>query len=320
MDQSDDHTRDYLLCNSPSFHCYFITFSFKDWWWKARLGKCYYQLGLYRDAEKQFKSSLTMSDMVATYLELAKVYIKLDQPNTALETYSKACINHPADTHLILGQARVHDQLGDITRCITYYEKVLELDSANIESIASMASNYFYEDQPEISLRLYRRLIQMGVNNTEIWNNMALCCFYSSQYDMTLNCFERALSLADDSNMADVWYNIAQVAVGIGDLSLAYQAFKVAVSIEGNHAESYNNLGVLELRQENIEEAKSNFDTAIKLGPFLHEPLFNSALLSYKMGNHQEAYVAVNKVLNELYPEHTDSQELLDRLRQRFLS
>ena len=31
---------------------------YKDWWWKARLGKCYYQLGLFRDAEKQFLSSL----------------------------------------------------------------------------------------------------------------------------------------------------------------------------------------------------------------------------------------------------------------------
>lgn len=31
---------------------------FSDWWWKARLGKAYYQLGLLRDAEKQLKSSL----------------------------------------------------------------------------------------------------------------------------------------------------------------------------------------------------------------------------------------------------------------------
>jgi len=32
--------------------------NFKDWWWKARLGKAYYQLGLYREAERQFTSSL----------------------------------------------------------------------------------------------------------------------------------------------------------------------------------------------------------------------------------------------------------------------
>jgi tetratricopeptide repeat protein 8 len=99
--------------------------------------------------------------MIATYLELSKVYIKLDQPNTALENYSKGCESHPSDTHLIIGQARIYDQLGDIDRCIAYYEKVLDLDSANIESIACIASNYFYEDQPEIALRLYRRLVQV---------------------------------------------------------------------------------------------------------------------------------------------------------------
>jgi tetratricopeptide repeat protein 8 len=79
---------------------------------------------------------------------------------------------------------------------------------------------------------------------------------------MTLSCFERALGVAGNDNMADVWYNIGQVAVGIGDLGLAYQAFKIAVSVDGNHAESYTNLGVLELRKGNIEQARSNFHTA----------------------------------------------------------
>lgn len=31
---------------------------------------------------------------------------------------------------------------------------------------------------------------------------------------MALSCFERAFAVADDSNFADVWYNIGQVAVG----------------------------------------------------------------------------------------------------------
>ena len=53
-----------------------------------------------------------------------------------------------------------------------------------------------------------------GVNSTELWNNLALCCFYASQHDMALSCFERAFAVADDSNLADVWYNIGQVVVG----------------------------------------------------------------------------------------------------------
>ena len=41
-----------------------------------------------------------------------------------------------------------------------------------------------------------------------------------------------------------------QLASEVGDLGLAYQAFKIAISVDPNHAESYNNIGVLELRKE----------------------------------------------------------------------
>lgn len=57
-----------------------------------------------------------------------------------------------------------------------------------------------------MALRHYRRLLQMGLDTTELWNNLGLSCFHAQQWDMTLHCFERALLLADDTNMADVWY------------------------------------------------------------------------------------------------------------------
>ena len=60
----------------------------------------------------------------------------------------------------------------------------------------------------------YRRLLQMGVYNCQLYNNLGLCCFYAQQYDMTLSSFERALALvANDEELADVWYNIGHVAV-----------------------------------------------------------------------------------------------------------
>lgn len=61
------------------------------------------------------------------------------------------------------------------------FHKILQLDSTNIESLACLAANHFYEDHPEVALRLYRRIMHMGVMNTELWTNMALCCFYASQ-------------------------------------------------------------------------------------------------------------------------------------------
>lgn len=195
--------------------------------------------------------------------------------------------------------------------------QVLTYDASNVESIACLASHHFYTDQPEVALKHYRRLLQMGVQNTELWNNLGLCCFYASQYDMTLSCFERALALASDENMADVWYNIGQVAVGIGDLGLAYQAFKVAVSVDSHHAESFNNLGVLELRKGNVDQARSNFQTAQSLAAYMFEPFFNGALLAYKLGDFQDSFELCQKSL-EAFPDFADSKELIKQLRQHF--
>ena len=119
-------------------------------------------------------------------------------------------------------------------------------------------------------------------------SNLGLCCFYASQYDMALSCLDRALALASDNSGADVWYNIGQVAIGIGDLGLAYQAFKIAISVDSSHAESYTNLGVLELRKGNIDAARSNFRAVQTMAPHMFEPFFNGALLAYKLGDFQE--------------------------------
>lgn len=51
----------------------------------------------------------------------------------------------------------------------------------------------------------------------------------------------------------------SQVAIGIGDLTLAYQCLKIAISINPEHVEAYNNLGVLEYRKGNDDLARNLF-------------------------------------------------------------
>ncbi|XP_071376980.1 tetratricopeptide repeat protein 8 isoform X5 [Centroberyx affinis] len=263
---------------------------FKDWWWKVQLGKCYYRLGLYREAEKQFRSALNHQEVVDTYLYLAKVYQRLDQPITALNLFKQGLDHFPGEVTLLTGIARIHEEMNNITSATEYYKDVLKQDNTHVEAIACIGSNHFYTDQPEIALRFYRRLLQMGVYNCQLYNNLGLCCFYAQQYDMTLSSFERALALvANDEEQADVWYNIGHVAVGIGDLTLAYQCFKLALAFNNDHAEAYNNLAVLELRKGRIEQ----------------------------IGDLQSSYTAAQRS-EDAFPEHVDTQQLLKQLRQHF--
>uniref|UniRef100_A0A7N6AAN5 Tetratricopeptide repeat domain 8 n=1 Tax=Anabas testudineus TaxID=64144 RepID=A0A7N6AAN5_ANATE len=291
---------------------------FKDWWWKVQLGKCYYRLGLYREAEKQFRSALNHQEMVDTYLYLAKVYQRLDQPITALNLFKQGLDHFPGEVTLLTGIARIHEEMNNIPSATEYYKDVLKQDNTHVEAIACIGSNHFYTDQPEIALRFYRRLLQMGVYNCQLYNNLGLCCFYAQQYDMTLSSFERAMTLvANDEEQADVWYNIGHVAVGIGDLTLAYQCFKLALAFNNDHAEAYNNLAVLELRKGRIEQSKAFLQTAASLAPHMYEPHFNLSILSEKVGDLQSSYTAAQKS-EDAFPEHVDTQQVLKQLRQHF--
>ena len=290
---------------------------FDDWWWKARLGKCYFQLGLMRDAERQFKSSIKQQENIATLLELGKVYLKLDQPLAALEMFQLGSERNPRDHHLVLGMARIYDLLSDSEHAIELYRKVLLLDSTSVEAIACIAANSFYADQPEVALRTYRRLLQMGITTTELWNNLGLTCFYASQYDMALSCLERAVGMADDASVGTVWFNIGLVAVGIGDVSLAHQAFKIASNVDPNLAEAFNNLAILELRKGNVELSRNLLHTASYLGNTLHEPSYNAALLNFKLGDFQQAFSLCQRAL-EAYPDHSETIELRKQLRSAF--
>lgn len=140
------------------------------------------------DAKRQFYSALRDQEFAETHLELAKVFLKLDQPNVALEQYRTASERFPGDTGLLLGLARTHDQLAQCVQGVQIYKQVLKYDSIDAEAISCLASHHFYTDQPEVALRFYRRLLQTGQQKSvELWNNLGLCCFYSGQVEDLLS-------------------------------------------------------------------------------------------------------------------------------------
>ena len=315
---------EYFLATDPSRALELASFAtaasgFQSWYWKTLLGQAYLKIGLLREAERQLKSSLELQDMVLTHCLLVKVYLRLDVPLTALAHLAGATTHHPHEPSLILLTARIQEMLNNIDTAAKSYREVLVLDGSRVEAIACLAANLFYAEKPELSLRLYRRLLQMGVGDSEVWNNVGLCCYYSLQYDMSLSCFGRALEEAagEASVLSAVWYNIGCVALGIGDTTLAHQAFEVAASIDPHHAESYTNAALLDLRASNTNSARANLLLAEKHGEHLFEPFYNSAVLDFKAGDVAGAFTKVQRALS-IFPKHPETLELLGQINLRF--
>lgn len=64
---------------------------------------------MYREAEKQLRSALQTDEVIDSYLHLARVYCRLDQPLAALEVYQLALKHFPCETTLLTGRARIYE-------------------------------------------------------------------------------------------------------------------------------------------------------------------------------------------------------------------
>lgn len=121
-----------------------------------QLGKCYYSLGLIRDAEQQFKSALKDCKAIETILRLVRVYIRLDQPLAALDACKRGLEYFPNDVNVLTEMGRIFDGLNNTTMSLKYYKIVAQEDASQTEAIASIGMHHFYNDQPELALRYYR--------------------------------------------------------------------------------------------------------------------------------------------------------------------
>ncbi|CAF0774885.1 unnamed protein product [Adineta steineri] len=294
------------------------TFQNKDWWWLVQIGKSYHRLDMFRDSEKYYLLSLEIQPMVDTYLYLAKVYLRLDQPLLSIKKLQEGLEKFPLELCLVQAIARVYEGLNNIPQSIEHYRQVLKLDNTNIEAIACIAANHFYNDQPEISLKFYRRLLQMGISSSAIFTNIGLCCFHAQQYDMIVACFLKALASATtDEERAEIWYNIGEMALYTTDINLAIQCFRLALVHNNDHAEAYNNLGLVELQRENNEIGQAYLQTAQSLAPHMFEPYFNYGKSMYQQGDLQNSFRAIKSSL-DIYKNHSDSKQIYDELKKMF--
>ena len=65
----------------------------------------------------------------------------------------KAGTSFPNEPRIVLGIAQIYDMLNDADSASKAYKKVLQLDASNVEAMACLAANHYYEDAPEVSER-----------------------------------------------------------------------------------------------------------------------------------------------------------------------
>lgn len=76
-----------------------------------------FRLEMFRESEKSFLLSLEIHPMVDTYLHLSKLYLRRDQPLSAIQKLNEGIEQFPEEPSLLQGIARIHEVRQEIIEC-----------------------------------------------------------------------------------------------------------------------------------------------------------------------------------------------------------
>ena len=68
-----------------------------------------FRLDMLRDSEKHYLLALEIQPMIDTYLYLGKVYLRLDQPLSAIQKLQEGLEKFPSEPILLQAVARIHE-------------------------------------------------------------------------------------------------------------------------------------------------------------------------------------------------------------------
>ncbi|CAF4373854.1 unnamed protein product, partial [Adineta steineri] len=120
-----------------------------------------------------------------------------------------------------------------------------------------------------------------------------------------------------DEERSEIWYNIGEMALYTTDIHFAIQCFRLALVYNNDHAEAYNNLGLVELQRNNHEIGRAYLQTAQGLAPHMFEPFYNFGKSMYQQGDLQSSFRAIKNSL-DVYKNHSDSKQIFDELKRMF--
>lgn len=104
-----------------------------------------------------------------------------------------------------------------------------------------------------------------------------------------------------------------------GDYAHAELLYRDWIRFDPSNMQAYSNLGVVFERTGRIDEAKAQYEAAVKLSPQAVDPLFNLAVLAWKEKNWPAVIRDLEEVLRRK-PDHAEAAAYLQRARLKVRS
>ena len=240
---------------------------FKSCFVYTLIGRCYFELAKYKEAEKYYNLSLSLDPSYLTGLE-----------------YFSSVLWH----------------LKDQFKCCNLAHLCLEQCQFAPETWVVLGNTFSLQKEHETAIKFFNRATQINPAFTYSYTLAGHEYVENENFTEANNCFKKAL--AYDELQVNAWWGLGNIQLKEQNYSEAIKLFRRCISINNHSAVLYFYLGTAYLQNKDIKNALNNLINAQKLDPKNPMIQYQVANIYMSQGKNDEA-LKILKNLEENMPK-----------------
>lgn len=266
----------------------------EDWECFHCLGLCYAKIREYEKAIEALSHAIEIQHHDDTHIKLAEIYLELNDPDSAIETYKAALALSPENPRLLSFIGQQYLRKGQTSEAFDYLGRCLAFDPGNVYGITGAASIIQEAGDYDVALSKYRVAVSKEPNSPQIWNNIGACFYGKKKFYAALACLRKAHYLRPFEWV--VLYNTGLVHLSMGRYVSAFHCLSTAISLNAKNGNIFMYLGVCLSLMNDIQNACAAYEKALAFSDGSTSPIcrLNYAVTLFNSNMRDEASEQLN--------------------------
>ena len=212
------------------------------------------------------------------------------------EKYKHCCGRNDRRSFLrLLQNARLHHEAGRLAAAAAIYERILQIDSRQAETLHCLGILAAQVEQNDTAVQFFQRAIAANPANPHFYNSLGNLFLKRQLFPEAASAYESVLQLQPEH--VDALSNLGIALQAQGKTEEAIVCYRKALARNPSQANAHNNLGNLHLSQGNLEAAKDCYQRAIALRPDYADAHYNLGNTLQQRGQYEAAVSRYRRAL-----------------------